>query len=346
MSSDQAPKLPDELENKRIGDMSTKELKSMCQHLGIAFMKCRVVEDDSDEGDSDDEDGSPAPAAQNAKPDSSSGPSTAPAAVADASDVAAEESVEESDDDTEAGDKLPPSMFTVAFHERQIKGVSEQPWAMIPVPFQVPSMDSKSGRPILKGSVNAETACFRIPAKGRAYIIGAGATVVHSFDYTIPHVSSTAMPTLPASSGTTPGFGMMRTGKPALSEFPGYEALEKTKWFQLNPTTDPYTVQVRMTKLPPEDIYRSISRGEYFVYSPIDLALRPPVAMAAVSYPAPAPTPAPTSKFATATLIGATSATAGPPDAIRKALHDAAAKAAASSTTAASANDIDKVTNL
>ena len=138
---------------------------------------------------------------------------------------------------------------------------------------------------------------------------------------TIPHVSSAVMS---ASSG----FGMVRVSAPPLDEFPAYGALEKKKWFQLNPTTDPYTVQLHMVKLPPDDVYRSISRGEYFVYSPVGLVLRPPASMAGPSSPS----------VATATLIG-TAAAAGSPAAIRSALNSLAAKAAATT-------DIDKVTNL
>lgn len=170
----------------------------------------------------------------------------------------------------------PEIMFSLAFHERQLGGISEDYWSVATVPFQAPTY--KENRMVLRAPVDQTIRECRIPSTGRLYIIGAGGTVVHTLDYAVPSVRSKIMDQVARPVATAgPQIGLVRTEELTSDEFPGYDELPSERWIQLNPSTDRYVVQIKVLKMKPVDIYRSISRGEYFVYAPTSIVLRPPV---------------------------------------------------------------------
>ena len=174
-------------------------------------------------------------------------------------------------------------MFVIVFHELQVPGVSEQYWSSAPVPLQVSRI--KEQRAVLNADLSGDISERRIPATGRAYVVEPAGTVVHSFDYDIPSVARSA------DNIKTRG----------IADFPGYADLPTSKWFQLNPSTDSHTIQVKMRKVEPCDVLQSISRGTYFVYTPIKMILRPPVSIT----PTPIAGPTPTSGNADIDLLNA-----------------------------------------
>lgn len=170
-------------------------------------------------------------------------------------------------------------MHTIIFHERQLHGVSENHWTSVDVPYQVPEV--QKGRLVLKATVG-DAKGDRIPSTGRIYVKGSKNQVLHTIDYVVPSVRSASLDA--ANMGKvdispTRCMGIMRVGKPSLGDFPGYDDLPASKWFQLNPQTDPYVVQVLLEKVAPSDIMRSMSRGEYFVYELSKVVLRPPISI-------------------------------------------------------------------
>lgn len=198
----------------------------------------------------------------------------------------------------------PDSMFSLAFHERQLSGISEDYWSVATIPFQVPTY--KENRMVLRAPVDQIIRECRIPSTGRLYIIGAGGTVVHTLDYTIPSVRSKIMDQVARPVTTSgPQIGLVRTEELTPDEFPGYDGLPSEQWIQLNPSTDEYVVQVKVLKVKPADIYRSISRGEYFVYTPTSVLLRPPVATPAAAKEATTAPSAESTIRAMATFVGA-----------------------------------------
>lgn len=163
------------------------------------------------------------------------------------------------------------SMLTLVFYERQLTGISKQHWTTIPILHQVPSLD-KDGRAILRAAVDTNIVWDRIPATGRVFIVRPDETVMHVVDYTIPSARSVVMDQTTAQM-SIPGVGVMRVAAP-VDDFPDYAAMPDEPWFQLNAATDPFVIQIKAKKVAPEDIFRSISRGEYFVYAPTKVFVR------------------------------------------------------------------------
>jgi hypothetical protein len=198
----------------------------------------------------------------------------------------------------------PDAMFTLAFHERY----SEEYWSVATIPFQVPSY--KEERMVLRASADQIIMECRIPSSGRLYIVGAGGIVVHTIDYTIPSVRSKIMDQITRPNTTSgPQIGLVRTEELSLDEFPGYDELPPVRWIQLNPSTDEYVVQIKVLKVKPVDRYRSISRGNYFIYTPTSIVLRPPVAQPAATAEIFAPGDA--AVRAMATVVGITTGPEG-----------------------------------
>ena len=198
------------------------------------------------------------------------------------------------------------AMFTLAFHERQLGGVSEQCWSCAAVPFQIPTQ--KQDRMVLQANIDGVISECRIPSTGRLYVVGAAGTVVHTIDYTVPSVRSTVMDKIaqPAVNPKGPQIGLVRSEALSTDEFPGYEDLPAERWVQLNKSTETYVVQVKLLKVKPADVYRSISRGEYFVYTPTSILLRPPVKATVAKAESPGAVPVPDSTVrAKATFMGA-----------------------------------------
>jgi hypothetical protein len=146
-------------------------------------------------------------------------------------------------------------MFVLAFHERDSRN---QCWSSAPIPLQAPSY--KEGRLVLNADLSGDISKNRIPSTGRLDVVGAAGAIVHTLDYSIPSAARVTD----------------CDREHSLGEFPGYEDLPEEKWFQLNPPTDPYTVQIKAKKMRPVDACRSFNRGEYFVYTPVRIVLRPP----------------------------------------------------------------------
>jgi hypothetical protein len=50
------------------------------------------------------------------------------------------------------------------------------------------------------------------------------------------------------------------------AEFPDYSSHPAELWVQLNQTTDPFVIQLKLTKMPPEDVFRDLAGGAYYIY--------------------------------------------------------------------------------
>lgn len=166
-------------------------------------------------------------------------------------------------------------MFAAEIREIKQRGTAADPWDTLEIPTTVRA-GVKDGHTFFRANFPAPR---RIPAKGDLTFYFMGSPVLRS-RYgdgvsAIPTVRSATIdadeppPEMKALSGAP--IGVCRTTMPSTPEeieadFAGYTGLPDEKWVQLNPTTDRFTLQVRLRKMPPVDDHRDLGAGIYYIY--------------------------------------------------------------------------------
>jgi len=169
--------------------------------------------------------------------------------------------------------------FSAEIRAIMVRGVTIDPWAVLEIERgTMPSKHKSDGHAYFR-AVYPEPR--RIPAAGLLSLFFMD-TCVAEFRYgedgSIPTVRSATIdainPTaelagISAAGDRSAGFcrAAMPEGLEAVeADFAGYSALPAEKWVQLNTTSDAFTVQVRLRKMPPADAHRDMEAGVYYVY--------------------------------------------------------------------------------
>ena len=163
-------------------------------------------------------------------------------------------------------------LFSLVVHELTRSGpsahVAAEPWAVLPVCHGAPAT-RKGGRVVL--SAVYDQPC-RIPAQCRCVLQKEGAPVLtFDFEQGIPSVRPKA--SAPEADPQPRAWGDHSGASAAEEVFQGYGALSPSLWVQLNPTEDPYVVQLRLAKMPPEAHCKDRESGAYYIYGVARLAL-------------------------------------------------------------------------
>jgi hypothetical protein len=171
-------------------------------------------------------------------------------------------------------------MFAAEIREVKQRGTAADPWDTLELPTTVrASVNGKDGHTFFRASFPEPR---RIPAKGDLTFYFMGSPVLR-FCYgdgisTVPTVRSatidaevlpTEMKELSLEAGAPVGVcraAMPSTPEEIEADFAGYAGLPGEKWVQLNPTTDRFTLQARLRKMPPQDVHRDLGAGVYYVY--------------------------------------------------------------------------------
>jgi hypothetical protein len=163
-------------------------------------------------------------------------------------------------------------LFSADIYEIKERGTAANKWETLVIPAGARGSKDKNNRFFFSHTYPAPR---RIPANGEVTLRCKG-DPVHSFEYRgrIPSVRSTneEVNTLPpdlVAAGLTGG--MVRLAGPQgphaiEAEFPGYDSHPAELWVQLNQTTDPFVIQLKLTKMPPEDVFRDLAGGAYYIY--------------------------------------------------------------------------------
>lgn len=144
-------------------------------------------------------------------------------------------------------------MFTAEIREiRETEGRAADPWVTLEVPIVRASVNGKDGH-IFFRTTYAEPR--RIPSVGDLSFYFMGTPVLH-FRYG-GESGALANSALASSAAVIPTVRLAASDMPPSAsqdfgaDFAGYAELPDEKWVQLNSTTDRFTLQVRLRKMPP-----------------------------------------------------------------------------------------------
>jgi hypothetical protein len=164
----------------------------------------------------------------------------------------------------------PVPLFRAEIHEIAGTASAAVAWAMLEVPADTPGT-VRGNRRVYSHTYDAPQ---RVPARGRVSLKQREAPVL-TFDYRtqIPSVRPRGDDSALSASLTALGLsgGVVRLEQPDAAdeieaEYPGYGLLPRELWVQLNPITEAYVVQLKLARLPPEDISQDFATQTYYVY--------------------------------------------------------------------------------
>ena len=168
-------------------------------------------------------------------------------------------------------------LFSAEFREIKQIGIAADPW----VTFEIPRgtrAQAKSGRTVYSTTFDEPR---RIPAAGHVTVnFRDKPALVFKYGDTSPVIATVrskavdtdAPPANIKALGYAAGrpIGLCRvkmpTGDEFKSDFEGFDNLPDEKWLQLNNSEDRFTIQVKLKKMLPEDVYRDLGGGAFYVY--------------------------------------------------------------------------------
>jgi hypothetical protein len=147
----------------------------------------------------------------------------------------------------------PAIMFTAEIREiRETEGRAADPWVTLEVPIVRASVNKKDGHIFFRTTYEEPR---RIPSMGDLSFYFMGTPVLH-FRYG-GEIGDLAKSAVANSTAVIPTVRLAASdGPPSASQdfgadFAGHAELPDEKWVQLNSTTDRFTLQVRLRKMPP-----------------------------------------------------------------------------------------------